>query len=277
MAKNHYKTLGLKSSASKSQIKRAYRKLAMKYHPDKNNSPEAQIVFVEINEAYSFLTDEKYQQPRKPIVKNSSSKKSKISQEEFNKRMEWARRYVEYKKIREEKINEITYYKIQKSSLRWIIPIINSLSIFFAFLILLDFKILPKSSINVALITRYIDMESEKLALKFKDDNSNKFQFGISFEDIKQINIASIKNYTCQKSMLFKQKTHMVLNIDKNDVIIFNHYCVYKIFYFYFILLLLPSITIFSKGPNTVYILSSYVISSVAVLGMFFLILTMII
>ena len=129
----------------------------------------------------------------------------------------------------------------------------------------------------MALITRYIDMESEKLALKFKDDNSNKFQFGISFEDIKQINIASIKNYTCQKSMLFRQKTHMVLNIDKNDVIIFNHYCVYKIFYFYFILLLLPSITIFSKGPNTVYILSSYVISSVAVLGMFFLILTMII
>ena len=277
MVKNYYKTLGLKSSASKSQIKRAYRKLAMKYHPDKNDSPEAQIIFIEINEAYSFLTDDNDQQPRKPIVKNSSIKKSKISHEEFNKRMEWAKRYVEYKKIKEEKINEITYHKIQKSSLRWIIPIINSLSIFFAFLILLDFKILPKSSINVALITRYIDMESEKLALKLKDDNGNKFQFGISFEDIKQINIASIKNYTCQKSMLFRQKTHMVLNIDKNEVIIFNHYCVYKIFYFYFILLLLPSITIFSKGPNTVYILSSYVISSVAVLGMFFLILTMII
>ena len=69
--------------------------------------------------------------------------------------------------------------------------------------------------------------------MKFQDDDSNKFQFGISFEDIKQINIASIKNYTCQKSKLFRQKTHMVLNFD-NDVIIFNHYCVYKIFYFYF-------------------------------------------
>ena len=44
-----------------------------------------------------------------------------------------AKRYVEYKKIKEEKINEITYHKIQKSSLRWIIPIINSLSIFSLF------------------------------------------------------------------------------------------------------------------------------------------------
>ena len=277
MAKNYYKTLGVSSNASKSQIKRAYRKLAMKYHPDKNNSPEAQIVFIEINEAYSFLTDEKILKVKKPILKKTSTRKSKISQEELNKRMEWARRYGEYKKIKEEKINEITYYKIQKSSLRWIIPTINSLSIFFAFLILLDFKILPTSSINVNLITRYVDMDSKKLVLKFQDDDSNKFQFGISFEDIKQINIASIKNYTCQKSKLFRQKTHMVLNFDNNDVIIFNHYCVYKIFYFYFILLLLPIITIFSKGPNTVYILSSYVISSVSVLGMVFLLLTLVI
>ena len=277
MAKNYYKTLGVSSNASKSQIKRAYRKLAMKYHPDKNNSPEAQIIFIEINEAYSFLTDENNQKLKKPIVKNTSTRKSKTSQEELNKRMEWARRYVEYKKIKEEKINEITFYKIQKSSLRWIIPTINSLSVFFAFLILLDFKILPTSSINVNLITRYVDMDSKKLVLKFQDDDSNKFQFGISFEDIKQINIASIKNYTCQKSKLFRQKTHMVLNFDNNDVIIFNHYCVYKIFYFYFILLLLPLITIFSKGPNTVYILSSYVISSVSVLGMVFLLLTLVI
>ena len=127
------------------------------------------------------------------------------------------------------------------------------MSIFFAFLILLDFKILPKSSINVALITRYIDMDSEKLALKFKDNNGNKFQFGISFEDIKKINIASIKNYTCQKSMLFRQKTHMVLNIDKNDVIIFNHYCVYKIFYFYFILLLPLNNNLFKRSKYSLY------------------------
>ena len=69
-------------------------------------------------------------------------------------------------------------------------------------------------------------MDSEKLVLKFQDDDSNKFQFGISFEDIKQINIASIKNCHMSKSKLFRQKTHMVLNFDNNDVIIFNHYCV---------------------------------------------------
>ena len=171
----------------------------------------------------------------------------------------------------------ICYYKIQKSSLRWIIPTINSLSIVFAFLILLDFKILPTSSLNVDLITYFVDLDSKKLALKLIDDDDNKFQFGVSLEDIRQINIAQIKKYTCQKSMLFRQKTHMFLKFKNKNVIIFNHYCVYKIFYFYFTLLLLPLITIFSKGPNTVHILSSYVISSISVIGMIFLVLTLII
>ena len=59
MAKNYYKTLGISSSASKSEIKRAYRRLAMKYHPDKNSSEHAQKLFIEINEAYAFLSNER--------------------------------------------------------------------------------------------------------------------------------------------------------------------------------------------------------------------------
>lgn len=277
MVKNHYKTLGLNSSASKSQIKRAYRKLAMKYHPDKNNSSQAQIIFIEINEAYSYLTDENNQIAEKPVIKKSPRNSSKISPEELKKRMEWAKRYVELKKIKEEKINEISYYKIQKSSLKWIIPTINSISIFFAFLIFLDFKVLPTNSLSVELITYYVDMDSKKLALKFKDTENNKFKFGVSLDDIRTINVTSIKKYTCQKSKLFRQKTYLLLKFDNKDFMIFNHYCVYKIFYFYFILLLLPLITIFSKGPNTVHILSSYVISSVSAIGVVFLILTLII
>jgi DnaJ-class molecular chaperone len=57
--KNYYEILNLESSASSSDIKKAYHKLALQYHPDKNpNNPEALEKFKEISEAYTILSDE---------------------------------------------------------------------------------------------------------------------------------------------------------------------------------------------------------------------------
>ena len=60
MAKrDYYEVLGLSREASTDEIKKAYRKLAMKYHPDKNpNNKEAEEKFKEIAESYAILSDE---------------------------------------------------------------------------------------------------------------------------------------------------------------------------------------------------------------------------
>jgi hypothetical protein len=55
--KNYYELLGISSTASADEIKRAYRRLAVKYHPDKNPDPAAELMFKEINEAYDVLSD----------------------------------------------------------------------------------------------------------------------------------------------------------------------------------------------------------------------------
>jgi curved DNA-binding protein len=56
--KDYYNSLGVGKNASDEEIKRAYRKLAMKYHPDRNpNKKEAEERFKEINEAYAVLSD----------------------------------------------------------------------------------------------------------------------------------------------------------------------------------------------------------------------------
>ena len=276
MVKNYYKTLGLSTSATKAEIKVAYRKLAKKYHPDKNKSKQASQLFIEVNEAYAYLTNEGTSYRINYPEKTTNSNKSKSSEDELRKRMDWARKYAQYKKVKEERMMELEYYKIHNSSRKKFINLINWVSISFAFLILVDFKILPTSSIHVDLITKYVDVGSDKLVFKFKDVDDNNFNFGVSLEDVRFLNNAKIKDYSTEKSILFRQNTHMLLNIDNEIISIENNFCVYKVFYFYFTILLLPLITIFSKGPNTVHILSSYVISSVATLGIIFLFLTLV-
>lgn len=55
--KDYYKILGLNKSASEGDIKRAYRKLARKYHPDVNKAASAEEKFKEVSEAYEVLKD----------------------------------------------------------------------------------------------------------------------------------------------------------------------------------------------------------------------------
>ena len=55
--KDYYKTLGVTKTSSADEIKKAYRKLALEYHPDRNKSKEASGKFKEITQAYEVLSD----------------------------------------------------------------------------------------------------------------------------------------------------------------------------------------------------------------------------
>jgi DnaJ-class molecular chaperone len=60
--RDYYDVLGVSKTASAAELKTAYRKLALEWHPDRNKSAEAESKFKEINEAYQVLSDPKKKQ-----------------------------------------------------------------------------------------------------------------------------------------------------------------------------------------------------------------------
>ncbi len=76
---DYYKILGLQAGSSTEEIKKAYRKLARRYHPDINHSPDAKDKFILITEAYDFLI--------------SNHEKIKQDDDSYDKVMEEWRKY----------------------------------------------------------------------------------------------------------------------------------------------------------------------------------------
>lgn len=112
----YYKILNLEPGANEKQIRKQYRLLALKVHPDQNNSPEAEEQFIRLTEAHDILLGKKKapnQHSSSPTTRTNTS-----SEEEKERRKEEAKKRYTEQVIKDHIENEL-YFRKLTSGRRW--------------------------------------------------------------------------------------------------------------------------------------------------------------
>jgi curved DNA-binding protein CbpA len=111
----HFDILGISPTSDEAQIKKAYRKQALKYHPDKNDSPNAHQQFIKVTEAYEVLTG---QGKPKRTKQNPTTVHQKTKEEILASKVKRAKE--RWKKQQEEEFEkDRTYYEKVTSGWGW--------------------------------------------------------------------------------------------------------------------------------------------------------------
>ena len=282
MKDNFHKILGLNSNASEEDIKKAYRKLAMLYHPDRNKNEKSHEKFIIINEAYAALTDENYtHKANKEDVKT----KNDLSKEELEKRMEWAKNYSKMKDIKESRINYISYIQLRKSPMRRISLYVSILSLVFSSLLVLDYWLLPYNTIEGTFVSKDFNATDYLYDLKFINIDESKmfeeFVFKIDSDKLRKINrINQIskkdnKKYVFSRTIIFNQLITLNCFNGQQVVLFYNKGSFFQLIFLFVFIFSLPLVTLISWGPNPIHILSSYLVTYLVIFGFFILLIVL--
>lgn len=168
LRKEYLKILGLNISASKEDIKKAFRSKAKTLHPDKNSSTKAQEEFIELCEAYEALMsgkeDNSIEVPRHQSTRSAAYYSKKYnrfySEEEFQEKMRRARQHAELKRVIEKNIHNIGYQQLITSLTYRVAIIMGIITIIIAGILSLDYLILPKNE-QTYYVTSFADYGTE--------------------------------------------------------------------------------------------------------------------
>lgn len=111
-----FRLLGLPSDSNDEEIRKQYKKMALRLHPDVNPDPLAHEAFIRLSKAVEILLNPNYREESNPS--RTSRKSGKESEEERLERMRVAKMRFEQQKMRQEKDNNL-YFKSLTTGMRW--------------------------------------------------------------------------------------------------------------------------------------------------------------
>lgn len=259
MASSYFDILGIPEGSAEAEIKKAYRRLAMEYHPDKNDAPEAQAKFIEVSEAYEQLLKGNTHPP----TDNAAGAASPGSRawREFHQRRndpEWRKAFAE--RLRQARIQAakegLEYYQNYLKSYKYKLSFAATvLSVLFSIALSLDYFI-PGSSETVFIFNKGFDVSAypnetgpaqNAYHLLFSPSETVEVQF----EDFQRIN--QKVPLTLTRSPIFQEITHIeVAALETPIVIEFGHY-LYDYVYLLIVIFLVPLLRFPLKKPDVSY------------------------
>lgn len=241
----YFQILGIPPTTDKTIIKKAYRKLAFKYHPDVNDSAEAQSKFIELTDAYDILLGvKKLPKTRAGAVRkkgnNTTSESTKYEREE---RIKAAK--ARYKKAKQKELeDEATYYLKMISGKKWkFFKIFSVFSSIFALALCVDFSWPTESQLFVVEGATTSDFLK---VISFEFENST-YIFDYVYKDL----IHDFPLIKVQVTPLFNDlKTYTFVGGPMANVPIEPMFCYVYFFPIVVGLLFIPLLTVWYKRPT---------------------------
>lgn len=257
----YYKKLGLPITATEDDVRKNYRRLAMKYHPDKNPSASAQQFFIEITEAYEILTGKRAQP-------TSELKNAKTEQQEKEERIKAAQQRYKEQVFREHAEDE-RYYQSLITGRNWkIIRYSAVLGSLLSLFLLLDY-FLPRH-LEVDEITHYRRNVTAQSGIGTIGLVKTKKEEYYWLSGINYTLYGEVRRVYVETSWIF----HNPIALHAQTKFGFHHYPVrfnvYSISWLLFILFLVPLFTVWYKRKEVsftfFYMVSYYGVNGLIVL-----------
>lgn len=272
MPQKYHDILGVRPDATPEEVKKAFRKLALQYHPDKNPSEQANKRFLEICEAYEALLSSEKEDSNLVQEENELRRKyhRDLTPEELEKRIKWAKEYAERRAFQEEHIHQISLAQMKRSHMRVLIPITILLCSIFLSFVTIDYLILEPKKIEGVLLNytqsgfqvnySIYDIEASQEHRVMYPDSTNHDVYINLYARINEEDwhhISKNTNVNVLRTVIFGDYLGFELK-DGDEPIVYHRGRFHFLFWLYFTIFAAPLVIRFFKGANSFYIVFVY-------------------